>query len=209
MIKEYENIFTREECKKIIDECFLNLKKLLNTNPDSPRADFKYVYDRKVNGTVLEKDDSRIDWFIKRVAKTVGTDIKNLEYPRLKVNCEGGEYRSHYDFIILDKEYAKPHMKVGGQRIKSHLIYLNDDFEGGETVFDRWNIRVKPETGKIISWSNVKETEPLWSLNSLNYDSLHGGSSITKGDKYFILLFEKQNEFTGKTSEWFDRFPKT
>lgn len=209
MIKEYKNIFTPEECKKIIDECFLDLKKLLNTNPDSATADFKYVYDRKVEGTVLEKEDFRIREFVKRVAETVGTNINNLEYPRLKVNREGGEYRSHYDFIILDKEYAKAHLKVGGQRIKSHLIYLNDDFEGGETVFDRWNIRVKPEIGKIISWSNVKEGEPLWSLKSLNYDSLHGGSPITKGDKYFIIVFEKHREFTGKTSDWFDRFPKT
>ena len=102
MIKQYKNVFTKKECKKIINECFIDLKKLLNTDPFSPEGNFIFIYDRKIMGTVLEKTDPRIEWLMLRLADIIGTSIDNLEYPRFKKYDEGGEYKRHYDFVFLD-----------------------------------------------------------------------------------------------------------
>lgn len=51
----------------------------------------------------------------------------------------------------------------------SFLMYLNDDFEGGETEF-RWDV-VKPETGMALFFPH-----PL----------LHQGAPITSGIKYVL-----------------------
>lgn len=206
MIKEYKNIFTKVECEKIIKDCFVDLKKLLHTNPNSTEANFMYIYDRRITGTVLEKNDLKIEWFMKKLASTIDVDINKLEYPRLKKYHPGGEYKRHFDCVFLDKPYSKVHLRLGGQRIKSHLIYLNDDFEGGETEFPHWNTIIKPERGKIISWSNVKENIPLDSIDSPNRKSEHGGFPIKNGNKYIIIVFEKENEFLGSTKDWFERF---
>lgn len=206
MIKQYKNVFTKKECKKIINECFIDLKKLLNTDPFSPEGNFIFIYDRKIMGTVLEKTDPRIEWLMLRLADIIGTSIDNLEYPRFKKYDEGGEYKRHYDFVFLDKPYAFSHLKTGGQRIKSHLIYLNDDFDGGFTEFPHWNVMVKPEVGKVLSWTNVKEGVPTNLKESIDLDSQHGGTSIKNGNKYIIIVFEKENKFIGETKDWFSRF---
>ena len=37
---------------------------------------------------------------------------------------------------------------VHGEDVFAAMLYLNDDFEGGSTVFE--HMEVKPETGKLI-----------------------------------------------------------
>lgn len=206
MIIEHKNIFTKKECEKIIKECFVDLKKLLNTDPYSPEGNFIFVYDRKIMGTVLDKKDSRIEWAVNRLASTVGTDINNLEHPRFKKYYKGGEYKRHYDFVFLDKPYAESHLKTGGQRIKSHLIYLNDEFQGGLTEFPHWNTTIKPEVGKVVSWTNVKEGVDTNLMESLDLSSQHGGMPIKNGNKYIIIIFEKERKFTGEVKDWFSKF---
>lgn len=65
-------------------------------------------------------------------------------YPELTLVCrapEGSEMPSHRDYPW---------------RCKSAILYLNDDFEGGETCFADGK-KIRPETGKIVIFdgSNV------------------------------------------------------
>ena len=39
-------------------------------------------------------------------------------------------------------------LKRGGNRYATFLLYLNDDFEDGETYFPLRNKKIKPEKGK-------------------------------------------------------------
>lgn len=58
------------------------------------------------------------------------------------------------------------------------LIYLNDDYLGGETCFKRnffFNKIVKPETGKLIVFSNSK--------------ILHWVSEVKNGTRYTLALW--------------------
>lgn len=53
----------------------------------------------------------------------------------------GGEMGSH-----VDKNIDNPENSMDW----TALIYLNDDYEGGELVFDKLNIKLKPSAGSII-----------------------------------------------------------
>jgi hypothetical protein len=55
---------------------------------------------------------------------------------------------------------------------KTLLIYLNDDFDGGGTIFPAQNITTVPQTGMLV----------LFDQNYL----LHEGDEIRKGRKYII-----------------------
>jgi prolyl 4-hydroxylase len=69
------------------------------------------------------------------------------------------------------------------------LLYLNDDFEGGQTDFPTWKLTVIPQTGSIISWRNMKEN------GELEKDSLHAGLPVTKGVKYILIVWVREHAY--------------
>ena len=66
-----------------------------------------------------------------------------------------------------------PHRDKGD--IFSWIIYLNDDFEGGETVID--GLRLKPKKGRLVLFSNGF------------YE--HEVKEITKGTRYTLIAWYK------------------
>ena len=67
-----------------------------------------------------------------------------------------------------------------GPRYLTFLIYLNDNFEGGETIFPNINKKIKPEKGKAVIFKNIDENE------NIIKQSLHGGEPVRSGQKWII-----------------------
>lgn len=61
-----------------------------------------------------------------------------------------------------------------GQRQLSAILYLNDDYEGGATLFPRQGLEVKPEAGSIALFP------PFWTHP-------HEGSPPKTGTKYVVV----------------------
>lgn len=53
------------------------------------------------------------------------------------------------------------------------MIYLNDDYEGGETEFLYYKKRIKPERGKLLIWP-------------AGYTHTHKGNMVLSGTKYIV-----------------------
>jgi len=53
------------------------------------------------------------------------------------------------------------------------MIYLNDDYEGGETEFLYYKKRVQPERGKLLIWP-------------AGYTHTHKGNMVLSGNKYVV-----------------------
>ena len=92
---------------------------------------------------------------------------------------EGQELTPHADNIEPDgRPNATPH------RSFSSLIYLNDDYEGGETYFPGHGVRLKPEAGALV----VFGAGPQY---------VHGVSRVTRGLRYTYagwFTFDKDRE---------------
>jgi hypothetical protein len=93
--------------------------------------------------------------------------------------ASGQGFGIHTDTGILD-----PSRKEESSYVV--LIYLNDDYEGGETVFYdshyKESARIKPEKGKAVIF---------------DIDVLHSGEKVITGEKYWIgcdLLTEMSDE---------------
>ena len=57
------------------------------------------------------------------------------------------------------------------------MVYLNDNFDGGETEFPVFGDKIKPEKGKLVVFP------PLWQY-------MHRGNPPTNGyAKYFIMTY--------------------
>lgn len=61
----------------------------------------------------------------------------------------GQFYRRHVDNFLLSSRVQELEQGIPTRDI-SIVGYLNDDFVGGETYFDRQGVTVKPETGSAI-----------------------------------------------------------
>ena len=81
-----------------------------------------------------------------------------------------------------DAEQFKEHIDVtnhaGGKRFLIMMVYLNDDFGGGETVFPIFEDAIKPVKGRLIIFP------PMWTY-------LHRGNPPLKPGyaKYFLMTY--------------------
>jgi prolyl 4-hydroxylase len=93
----------------------------------------------------------------------------------------GGRYLPHYDACKQadddDDTCARMNESLGPRRL-TVLLYLNEDFAGGETVFPKLGVKVRPLTGLAILFSDTDAHG-----NTLEA-SLHGGEQVTRGEKW-------------------------
>jgi prolyl 4-hydroxylase len=79
-------------------------------------------------------------------------------------------YERHIDNILLSSRFQEVEQGVPTRDI-SIVGYLNDGFEGGETYFDRQDLRVRPEAGAVLVFPSYF-THP------------HASLPVLKGQKY-------------------------
>ena len=115
-----------------------------------------------------------------RIAAATGLPEAIFEVPQVMHYAVGQEFRPHHDY--LDPREAGPAADLArrGQRIGTFLIYLNDDFEGGETDFPRAGIRYRGRSGDALYFANVLpdgHPDPL---------TIHAGRPPTRGEKWIF-----------------------
>ena len=135
-------------------------------------------YIRKSQQTWLEKsDDEAVAVVSDLVAKITGFPESHQEELQVVAYKESDYYRYHFDASFHPD--VIPNMNCGcGPRIYTILIYLNDDFAGGETDFDVAGIRVTPKKGKAIVFQNIDERLDLIP------ESCHAGLPVKRGTKW-------------------------
>tara|TARA_R100001463_G_scaffold2908_1_gene12051 strand:+ start:2769 stop:3353 length:585 start_codon:yes stop_codon:yes gene_type:complete len=74
-----------------------------------------------------------------------------------------------YHVWHVERMYAAPLCK----RALVYTLYLNDEFEAGETEFLKQEIRVKPKKGRIVIWP-------------ASYPFIHRGNPPLKGHKFIL-----------------------
>jgi len=124
-----------------------------------------------------------------RLAKLLNESTEKMELPNFIRYQVGGQYKLHHDFFHPNTDYYEECVRRGGQRKKTALIYLNENFKGGETDFPKLNTRVTPKTGKLVVWDNLDDQgNPL-------KDSLHAGLPVTEGTKYIVVIWIRERSF--------------
>lgn len=122
-----------------------------------------------------------------RISEVINLPIENGEAIQVLHYHIGGEYRPHYDYFPEDKLGSKEFLELGGQRVVTLIMYLNDVEAGGETVFPEINLRVNPKKGAALYFSYTN------SLGQLDKKSLHGGAPVIKGEKWIATKWIRKN----------------
>jgi prolyl 4-hydroxylase len=176
-IWEVYNIFTPAECEKIIglaEKQGFDLGTVGNNNTQS--VNYK-VRTSKVSW--LKDDvDEIITNFAKLTEKISGLPVYHQEMTQVAKYEVGGEFKTHYDQCNENTPRCKRLNRISGGRKSTLLVYLNDDYAGGETEFPLIHLTIKPERGKGIFFINVDKD------HKIEHYSLHRGLPVRKNKKY-------------------------
>ena len=114
-----------------------------------------------------------------RIAAATGLPVAAMEPPRVFHYALGQDIKPHYDRLNDGiGDYAGSGYK--GDRVATFLLYLNDDFDGGELEFPRVGQRFKGRAGDAIYFAHVDHT------GAPDKKSLHAGLPIRRGEKYVL-----------------------
>ncbi len=151
LIRRYSGAFSKDDCDKIIkgikffeDNHLLFYDRTYLTSEDHKVVNVSHDYDfsasSRIGNEILPKVKPCVDEYLQAFAvlnkkKFLLHDLKLKHIP-----AGGGFHTWHYETGAL--EVAARQFVI--------QVYLNDDFEGGETEFLYFNKRIKPKQGRLI-----------------------------------------------------------
>ena len=111
-----------------------------------------------------------------RIANQLGAPLGCLEMSQVLHYDVGQEFVLHCDF--LDPSAMREEIARNGQRVVTVLIYLNEDFEGGETSFPRLQLNHRGSIGDALIFGSLD------AVGRPDPQSQHAGCSPTRGEKW-------------------------
>lgn len=78
-----------------------------------------------------------------------------------------------------------------GERMATLLVYLTDDFDGGETEFPKLGLKVKPPVGSALLFYNFG---PGWGGRACSAEAAHRSNRVTRGSKVVLQRWHSYQE---------------
>ena len=103
-----------------------------------------------------------------RIAAATGTNVTCGEPLQVLRYGPAQEYRPHFDAIA----------GMGNPRVLTALVWLNDDYSGGETRFDELGLSERGRPGDLLMFANTLAD------GSPDARTRHSGAPVTDGIKY-------------------------
>jgi prolyl 4-hydroxylase len=189
----YDNYVSKSDCKEIISFG----EKLVRPSPvgfdndsdDSVRSSWQAWINPEEYPVISRLQD--------RICALIGYPSTHNEQFQLVRYKQNQQYKHHLDSCnphAGDYEHCKNDARIsGGFRQYTFLIYLNGDFEGGETDFPMINKKVKPAEGRAVLFRNIlpgtNDSDPL---------SLHAGLPVRSGTKWAINVWIRNGPYRPK-----------
>lgn len=126
----------------------------------------------------FRRSDAIIEQIRSRICQTGRLPLEALETANVLRYRPGDGFDEHVDYLDPDQPGFRRLIEARGQRIATALIYLNDDFEDGETTFSALGLTIRPSKGDLLLFSNLNragDVEPR---------SRHAGLSPQSGEKW-------------------------
>ena len=175
-----QNALTADVCHKIVDAAGRiegEAAKVLSRRADAVAA--RNVDTRKTEHFAAEKISPELNQMVRAayldfVARHYRVDLEWFEKPMVLRYKDRGEYHSHADAYNW-MEHERRWVRVAN-RDYSLLIYLNEDFSGGELEFKYLNFKVTPRQGMLVAFPS-------------DWRYAHAAQPVTKGVKFSIVSF--------------------
>ena len=179
-LRVFQGFASPSECRWVIDRLAPKLGPAMIWNERTGTGD---VDPRRSNSAAeipLAEMDVVIEVLRARISAATRLPEFIFEIPQLMHYAVGQEFKPHHDFLDPTASGLAADFAQRGQRILTFLIYLNEDFDGGETEFPAVGLSWRGGTGDALLLANVtpdNRPDPL---------TLHAGRPPTRGEKWIL-----------------------
>jgi prolyl 4-hydroxylase len=170
--KILKNFIPHEHCDYIIDSA----KDKLQT---STIAKERHIDEnvRKSETAWLEPTDPIVNNVMNKCLSLTDRQFKNCEKIQVLKYKPGGFYKPHQDAFEDDKN----------RRMYTCIIALNEEYEGGATVFPNLKKKYKLNKGDVLFFNTLNEAE--WMCEK----ALHGGEPVEAGEKWICNMWIRKH----------------
>ena len=151
------------------------------------------IYDKRTGGDVVDQRriNSQSDLGVgnmglltfvirARIGALIDRPDAAMEIPKVLHYAPGETFAPHYDYLTPDEPAYAMELAQRGQRAETVLIYLNDDYEGGETHFTDLDLSHRGAKGDALWFSNLDES------GTPAPETRHAGLPPTRGEKWLF-----------------------
>jgi hypothetical protein len=115
-----------------------------------------------------------------RISAAANLPLPVFEPAQIMHYSVGQEFLPHHDYLNPAQPGDRTQIERLGQRIATFLLYLNDDYEGGETEFLKTGFRYRGGKGDALLFANVD------SAGAPDLLTTHAGRAPTRGEKWIL-----------------------
>ncbi len=187
-IRVVKGFATPAECQWVINRLRSKLAPAMIWDEVTGRGEV----DPRRSSSAVELRLTEIDVVIEVLRARISTATSLPEFifeiPQVMHYSVGQQFVPHHDFLDPSKPGLAADIARRGQRILTFLIYLNEEFEGGETEFPSAGIKWRGRTGDAIAFANVTpddRPDPL---------TLHAGRPPIAGEKWIFSQWIRNRE---------------
>lgn len=169
-VRRFPALFSGDECQYLIDAAKPLLQPSVVVDPRSGQQVPNPIRTSSAAGFPFVNENPAIHALNRRLAAASGTDVRAGEPLQVLHYEPGQQYREHSD--------ALPGVAASQQRVMTFLVYLNEDFEGGQTSFPRLGISFRGQAGDGLLFRNASDD------GAPDPRSIHAGLPVTRGVKH-------------------------
>jgi prolyl 4-hydroxylase len=115
-----------------------------------------------------------------RIAEITHLPHRGLEAPAVLRFARNTPFPPHADYLDPGDLDLRDQLIAEGQRLVTFLLFLNDDYEGGETDFPNVPRQFKGKKGDALFWWNL---DPDGGLEPAAHN---GNLAVTQGEKFVL-----------------------
>ena len=182
-IATLNRLFTPEECDYVISRGAPYLKRGMVAG--SQTLDIRTSSAAALG---LVESDPLIQSLDELMSRALGQPAGHGENPALLHYTPGQVFGAHCDWINPEDPARAQELALSGQRIKTLIVYLNEGYEGGETVFTRVGWRFKGKRGDALMWDNID------AAGAVDPRALHEGTAPRSSDKFVLSKWMRDRE---------------
>lgn len=182
------NFLTEAECEHLVERARPKIAPSTTVDPDT--GAHIVVEARSSTSTYFAlRETPMITGIEERIAEILSLDVINGEGLQVLNYGVGQEYKPHFDFFDPNLKGTPKVIAVGGQRVATCIMYLNDVEAGGETRFPEVDIQVAPRKGDAILFYN------LLPHGEVDRKSLHASLPVTAGEKWVATKWVRERAY--------------
>jgi prolyl 4-hydroxylase len=189
----FGDLLSPGECELLIEASRGKLERSNVVDRETGR--YEQHPDRTSEGTYFRRAENELIARIEtRIAELTGCPAERGEPIQVLHYRPGTEYKPHFDYFDPADSGNRQVLAMGGQRVATLIMYLNDVDGGGSTVFPDIGLDVLPRRGNAVFFAYSDDE------GRLDPRTLHGGSPVAAGEKWIATKWLRQRAYVDARS---------